>query len=531
MAADTAVLALRVDNRRYIKGVDKAARSTNALSTSGLNVKKVMGALGLAYAGREMLRFSKSAFMAAVAAEEITNKYKTVFETLPRGARKVSKAFAKDFGLAQSTAEELLSGTGDLLVGFGFSEEAALDLSKRVNELSVDLASFQNLQGGASRASEALTKALLGETESAKSLGIVIRQNTKEYRDQVAEIAKAQGISVVQAKAIANLEIAYKQSTKAVGDFARTQNSTANQLRQTGEAWKDFTIAVGEAGIAISKVAGPDGKGVISFLNNMSDGVRNNILVFQEFAILAKTSIKSIGTAIGFLTSTFTSFGENVIKIGTWVWENWSKIWANIADTVQFAMAGALSFFENAWTSAVAFMKNPSQDAAQALIDSLKPTELGQKVLDGISEGLDLDKLELTKTKRFKDLFDELEKLNANAAAQIEKLYDDAFKKVVASSKKSKALVAAEGAKTGMEAANAAASAAYGAYGNVPAGPSSNLASAMAKGSAEAFKTLRGGQGKEPEEKTAKNTESIDKTLKRSLSAGNALVTVNLGGK
>jgi len=62
------------------------------------------------------------------------------------------------------------------------------------------------------------------------------------------------------------------------------------------------------------------------------------------------------------------------------------------------------------------------------------------------------------------------------------------------------------------------------------AGPSSSLASAMAEGSAEAMRVIRGPRRGKAEEKTAKNTESIDKTLKRSLSAGNALVTVNLGG-
>ena len=273
--------------------------------------------------------------------------------------------------------------------------------------------------------------------------------------------------------------------------------------------------------MAILKVAGPDTGSAIDSLKELSAGVRNNVLVFQEFGILAKTSIKSIGKVIGFLLSPLTSFGENVVKVGIWVWENWSKIWENIGETVQFALSGAITFFENAWTKLVAFIKSPSADAAQALIDTLKPTELGQQVLDGVSEGLDLDKIKLTKPKRFIDLFNELEKINSDAAAQIEKLYNDAFDKVVQQSKRSKALVDAEG----LNAKD------IGKKAETGTGISANLATAAAEGSAEAVKILARTQRGGPEERTAKNTESIDKTLKRSLGMGTALVPVNLGAQ
>ena len=81
-----------------------------------------------------------------------------------------------------------------------------------------------------------MTKAVLGETEAAKALGIVIRQGTSEYQDRWKEIQRTTGVSVLQAKALTNIEIATRQSTKAIGDFARTQKSTANQLRQAEEA-------------------------------------------------------------------------------------------------------------------------------------------------------------------------------------------------------------------------------------------------------------------------------------------------------
>ena len=163
--------------------------------------------------------------------EETDSKFKQVFSSIEDKAESVAQTFKDSFGLSGKAAKTLLSDTGDLLVGFGFSEEAALELSKQVNELAVDLASFTNFAGGTEGASKALTKALVGETESAKSLGIVIRQGTKEYKDRVAAIQKTNGVSILQAKALANLEIAVSQSTKALGDFNRTQDEFANRMR------------------------------------------------------------------------------------------------------------------------------------------------------------------------------------------------------------------------------------------------------------------------------------------------------------
>ena len=114
---------------------------------------------------------------------------------------RAAKSLADNYGLADSTAKKLLSTTGDLLTGFGFSQSAALDLSEQVNSLAADLASFTNFEGGAEGAGMALTKAMLGETESAKSLGIVINQNNERYKELIRYYVDVEGKTEQQAKA------------------------------------------------------------------------------------------------------------------------------------------------------------------------------------------------------------------------------------------------------------------------------------------------------------------------------------------
>ena len=219
-------------NRAMSKAEKKLTKFGRNLERTGRNMSMSI-TLPLVAMGAAAVKFGSDL-------EETDAKFRTVFSSIEDKAVRTADSLAQAFNLSELTSKELLSSTGDLLVGFGFTEEAALSLADQVNRLSIDLASFQNLEGGASRASESLTKALLGETESAKALGIVIRQNTTEYKNRTKEIMRSQGVTEIQAKALNNLEIATKQSSKAIGDHNRTQDSFANQMRMAKEELIDI---------------------------------------------------------------------------------------------------------------------------------------------------------------------------------------------------------------------------------------------------------------------------------------------------
>ena len=159
-------------------------------------------------------------------------------------------------------------------------QDIALELSKQVGTLALDLASFTNFAGGAEGASAALTKALLGEAESAKALGIVIRQDTREYKDLVAGLQETNNISLVQAKALAALQIATEQSQNAIGDYARTAESTANvqrtldeQIKRSQEIWGDY----------LNEGITPVRSALRDFLKELNDIKLENNAVNQSF--------------------------------------------------------------------------------------------------------------------------------------------------------------------------------------------------------------------------------------------------------
>lgn len=190
---------------------------------------------------------SGAAIKAASDAEEISSKFSTVFKDISIEADKTANNIAKNFGISSVKAKELLGDTGDLLTGFGFAGDSALDLSKRVNELAVDLASFTNFSGGAEGASKALTKALLGERESVKSLGIsILEKDVVAKIKSLAATGKLTGMTERQAKAYATLEIAIGQSQNAIGDFAKTSASFANQSRILNQRLFDLSVSFGK---------------------------------------------------------------------------------------------------------------------------------------------------------------------------------------------------------------------------------------------------------------------------------------------
>ena len=208
--------------------------------------------------------------------EETNAKFLTVFSSMQEEAEETAKVFKDSFGLSELAAKDMLSGTGDLLVGIGLTESGALDLSTKINELAVDLASFTNFSGGAKGASDALTKALLGERESIKSLGISINEA------DLKEFAANQGLVWKEldkgTRAMLTYELAAQQSFKAIGDFERTSGSFANQMRIVKGDLIDVAAEMGARLIPYAQAAIEKLKGLIVWFEGLSDSTKDNIV-------------------------------------------------------------------------------------------------------------------------------------------------------------------------------------------------------------------------------------------------------------
>ena len=240
---------------RSVQRGAKGAAKNIGRAFSGIGRFAKQSAIAIALLGGAVAAASKHFIGFASIAEETQTKFEAVYRSTIDLAYAMSHDLAESFDLADSTAQQMLADTGDLLTGFGFAGKEALVMSDKVNRLAIDLASFTNYSKGASGASQALTKLLLGETEQAKSLGIVVRQGSDEFKNAVKAKQQDEHMTLLQAKATVALEMATRQSINAIGDYEKTQGGVANKQRAATEAFKEAKEAIGAAIIEHSNYA------------------------------------------------------------------------------------------------------------------------------------------------------------------------------------------------------------------------------------------------------------------------------------
>lgn len=334
-----------------------------------------------------MLRSFKNA---ARDAEEVESKFATIFSSLSSESEKVARDLGNNYGLAITKSKELLGDTGDLLTGFGFTQESALKLSSQVNELAVDLASFTNFSGGAEGASAALTKALLGERESVKSLGISILE--ADVKKKVSQLV-SQGMrfeTMRQAKAVATLQIAMEQSKNAIGDFARTNESLANQERITSARINDLKKSLGKLLLpVVLKINHLVQKLIEKFLQ-LSPTTQKIILIVLSLVAVLGPLVLIIGTimiSLPVIVAGFTALGAAVTTVilpivavvavffAAWkigkklagVLEQYPSIWNAIGATVH-GVLNPIETIKNLWAKI--------QELVSPLIDKLREMPL-----------------------------------------------------------------------------------------------------------------------------------------------------------
>lgn len=233
-------------------------------------------------------------------AEEILNKFSTVFKPLGEGAHKMANSFSKNFGISRIQARNLTGNTGDLLIGMGMAADQAFDLSLKVGRLGIDLASFTNYSGGAEGAVHALTKALLGEREMAKMLGLVLREDLIKAKMKALKASGklGHGISELSLKALATYQLAVDQSQNAIGDYAKTSDSYANMLRRVYNKIKDVVASFGVHLLPKAKASLTVFEALVDSVLNLNEQTKKSMVQVASAAAGVGPAIWAAGKAL-----------------------------------------------------------------------------------------------------------------------------------------------------------------------------------------------------------------------------------------
>jgi len=267
-------------------------------------------------------------------AEETQAKFDTAFKGITKSAEDAAQALSVGYNMSSLEAKRLLSGTGDLLKGFGFTADAALELSNNVQEIAADLASYNNLQGGTTRASEILTKAMLGERDALTSLGIKISEEDVKQRLFEKGQQDLTGQTLLAAKAQATYELVLQQSGDALGDMARTSQSFANQSRALKGDITDLSASFGKQLLPIATEIVGKVRQLIDWFSDLTSTQKKVILSVGAVVAAIGPLLLIAGklmTAVAALTPVFAAVGTAIAGVTAPVWATIAAITALVA--------------------------------------------------------------------------------------------------------------------------------------------------------------------------------------------------------
>lgn len=314
------------NNATKLKGdLKKAEKALRDFGQTGLkNTNKLTGAfrklrLGVLSSIGGVIALKKAFDLAVVFknaardAEEVRNKFNEVFREIRGEANKMALSLAKDFKLAKSTAQSLLGETGDLLVGFGFTSEKALTLSDSIVRIASDLVSFKNIAGGTVTVVDAIISSMSGIVQASRAFGVVISQRDAGFRKLIKTYQEVDGLTFQQARSLAVLDEIYRQSPRAIGDFARTQHELANRERILNEELKETKELLGAefqtAILVIMKSISDFNKEIQSSNSELSafGGIMKTVV---NLILVIGRVLKGIGTHIGGVTAALVQLGK-----------------------------------------------------------------------------------------------------------------------------------------------------------------------------------------------------------------------------
>lgn len=247
MAADGSVIIdTRMDTNGVQNGVSAIKQSFNGLGSA---VKKIGLLIGGAFAVGKLVQFGKECVELGSDLTEVQNVVDVTFTTMSDKVNEFAKNAMTSAGLSETMAKRYVGTFGAMSKSFGFSESQAYDMSTALTQLTGDVASFYNISQDLAYIK--LKSVFTGETETLKDLGVVLTQSALDQYALANGYGKTTSEMTEQEKVALRLAFVQKQLSAASGDFIRTSDSWANQVRVMQLQLQSLKATVGQGLINI----------------------------------------------------------------------------------------------------------------------------------------------------------------------------------------------------------------------------------------------------------------------------------------
>lgn len=258
-----------------------------------------------------------AAFKLASDMNETLNKVDVAFKDNAKEVKEWGNTTLEKFGISSGAALDAASLFGDMGTAMGQSTAEASKMSTNLVGLAGDLSSFKNI--GLGQAQDALKGIFTGEGESLKSLGIIMQDSTLKAFALATGQTKSY-TEMTQAEKVA-LRYAYVMGVtkNAQGDFARTSDGSANQMRIFQESIKQLATTIGQNLIPIiTPIIAKLNEWAKSF-SSLGPQTQKTILVIGAILAAIGPVLVIIGqliTAVSAITGAFASCSAAIAAAG-----------------------------------------------------------------------------------------------------------------------------------------------------------------------------------------------------------------------
>tara|TARA_Y100000310_G_C20703455_1_gene832279 strand:+ start:9734 stop:11380 length:1647 start_codon:yes stop_codon:yes gene_type:complete len=182
---------------------------------------------------------------AASDAVETQNKFNQVFSGISDDANAFASSLAKDLRRSEGVIQDNLSSLQSFSIGMGFAQDEAFGLSKKLQGLIFDFASFNNVSDD--EAFQRFLSGLSGSGEVFDRFGINIKQSALELELQAMGLATSAARATEMQKVLARVSIIEKALGRqgAIGDAQRTMLEFASAIKSTRAVIADLLADFG----------------------------------------------------------------------------------------------------------------------------------------------------------------------------------------------------------------------------------------------------------------------------------------------
>lgn len=250
--------------------------------------KKAGIALAAAFSVKKLVEFGAQCIELGSDLQEVQNVVDVTFPRMGSQVDAFAKEAAASFGLSETMAKRFTGTFGAMAKAFGFSEKAAYEMSTTLTVLAGDVASFYNISQD-----EAYTKlksVFSGETETLKDLGVVMTQNALDAYALANGYGKTTQAMSEMEKVALRYQFVQDQLSASSGDFIRTSDSWANQVRILKLQFDSLKATIGQG---LINVLTP----VIKVINTIIGKLMSLANAFRSFTELITGKKSSGGSA------------------------------------------------------------------------------------------------------------------------------------------------------------------------------------------------------------------------------------------